>query len=139
MPAPVAALTATEPSVLVVDQFEELWTHCGPDDRATVLTALATVGPDVVVVLGLRADFYPAAAREPILVPILALGLPVIDTLLALDWVGQLEDGRDVLLVDLEKTAATPLIDALLLAPDPMVEKFRENSRIPALNGRELL
>ena len=44
-----------------------------------------------------------------------------------------------MLLVDLEKTAATPLIDALLLAPDPTVEKFRENSRIPSLNGRELL
>lgn len=64
---------------------------------------------------------------------------PVIDTLLALDWVGQLEDGRDVLLVDLEKTAAAPLVDALLLAPGSSVENFRENSMIPALNGRMLL
>ena len=64
---------------------------------------------------------------------------PVIDTLLALDWVGQLEDGRDVLLVDLEKTAAAPLVDALLLAPGSSVENFRKNSMIPALNGRMLL
>ena len=64
---------------------------------------------------------------------------PVIDTLLALDWVGQLEDGRDVLLVDLDKTSATPLIDALLLEPAASVENFRKNSQIPALNGRSLL
>ena len=63
----------------------------------------------------------------------------VIDTLLALDWVGQLEDGRDVLLVDLDKTSATPLIDALLLEPAASVENFRKNSQIPALNGRSLL
>jgi membrane protein len=64
---------------------------------------------------------------------------PVLDTLLALDWVGQLEDGRDVLLVDLDKTSATPLIDALLLEPAASVENFRKNSQIPALNGRSLL
>jgi membrane protein len=64
---------------------------------------------------------------------------PVIDTLLALDWVGQLDDGRDVLLVDLEKTSAAPLVSALLLADDPSVESFIKNSQIPALNGLQLL
>jgi membrane protein len=64
---------------------------------------------------------------------------PVIDTLLAMDWVGQLEDGRDVLLVDLEKTSAAPLVNALLLAEASSVENFLKNSQIPALNGRQLL
>ncbi|MFZ2527741.1 MAG: hypothetical protein WAX14_08825 [Rhodococcus sp. (in: high G+C Gram-positive bacteria)] len=100
VPALVAALTATEPSVLVVDQFEELWTHCGPDDRATVLTALATVGPDVVVVLGLRADFYPAAAREPILVPILAAAPLVVGPLTDADL-------ETVIVAPAEKAGAT--------------------------------
>ena len=64
---------------------------------------------------------------------------PVIDTLLALDWVGQLDDGRDVLLVDLEKTSAAPLVSALLLAQGPSVENFIKNSQIPALNALQLL
>jgi membrane protein len=64
---------------------------------------------------------------------------PVIDTLLALDWVGQLDDGRDVLLVDLEKTSAAPLVGALLLADDPSVEGFMKNSQIRSLNGLQLL
>ena len=64
---------------------------------------------------------------------------PVIDTLLAMDWVGQLEDGRDVLLVDLDKTSAAPLVNALLLAEGASVENFMKNSQIPALNGRQLL
>ena len=64
---------------------------------------------------------------------------PVIDTLLAMDWVGQLDDGRDVLLVDLEKTSAAPLVSALLLAEGASVENFMKNSQIPALNGRQLL
>ena len=64
---------------------------------------------------------------------------PVLDALLRLDWVGQLEDGRDVLLVDLEKTGAAPLLNALLLAESPSVENFIKNSQIPALNGRQLL
>jgi membrane protein len=64
---------------------------------------------------------------------------PVIDTLLAMDWVGQLEDGRDVLLVDLEKTSAAPLVNALLLAEASSVENFMKNSQIPTLSGRQLL
>lgn len=64
---------------------------------------------------------------------------PVIDTLLAMDWVGQLEDGRDVLLVDLANTSAAPLVNALLLADGPSVENFMKNSQIPALNGLQLL
>jgi len=45
----------------------------------------------------------------------------VLGTLVALDWVGRLEDGdgRYVLLVDPESASLGPLIDRLLLAPSP--------------------
>ncbi len=64
---------------------------------------------------------------------------PVIDTLIALDWVGSLDDGRDVLLVDLARTSAQPVLDALLLAPAPSVENFRKNAGFPASNGASML
>lgn len=45
----------------------------------------------------------------------------VLGTLVALDWVGRLEEdgGRYVLLVDPESTSIGPLVDRLLLAPSP--------------------
>ncbi len=45
----------------------------------------------------------------------------VLGTLMALDWVGRLDEdgGRYVLLVDPEATSLGPLIDRLLLAPSP--------------------
>lgn len=45
----------------------------------------------------------------------------VLGTLVALDWVGRLDEdgGRYVLLVDPEATSLGPLIDRLLLAPSP--------------------
>lgn len=65
--------------VVVVDQFEELFTVCGDEaERQAFLAALRRLarvegsGPSaLVVVLGLRADFYGRAAREPALVPVL--------------------------------------------------------------------
>ena len=45
----------------------------------------------------------------------------VLGTLVALDWVGRLEDGdgRYVLLVDPDATSVGPLVDRLLLSPSP--------------------
>ncbi|MGH3830335.1 MAG: caspase, EACC1-associated type [Pseudonocardiaceae bacterium] len=57
--------------VLVVDQFEELFTTCeDPVERRAFLDALssAAAASDALVVLGLRADFYPQCAAEPQLV-----------------------------------------------------------------------
>ncbi|MEO7196600.1 MAG: AAA family ATPase, partial [Pseudonocardiaceae bacterium] len=57
--------------VLVVDQFEELFTTCeDPAERRAFLDALssAAAASDALVVLGLRADFYPQCAAEPQLV-----------------------------------------------------------------------
>ncbi|MCD2111045.1 helix-turn-helix domain-containing protein [Rhodococcus rhodochrous] len=70
-------LDVDHPTVLVVDQFEELWTSGEEEDRHDFLEHLAQPSDDIVVVLGLRADFYGLAAREPHLVPILESG-PVV-------------------------------------------------------------
>lgn len=57
--------------VLVLDQFEELFTTAAEAQRDELLTALEQRDPGILVVLGMRADFYSAAAREPALLPAL--------------------------------------------------------------------
>lgn len=70
---------------------------------------------------------------------------PVLETLAALDWVGQLMEGGDaeearfVLLVDPEKTALTPLVAALLLPHTPITEKLWSNGQWPAVSLHEVL
>ncbi|WP_181772108.1 nSTAND1 domain-containing NTPase [Amycolatopsis pittospori] len=62
--------------VLVVDQFEEIFTQCtDPAERARFLdllvTATTTDGSRLRVVLGVRADFYGHCSRYPHLVEVL--------------------------------------------------------------------
>ncbi|HSZ28505.1 MAG TPA: AAA family ATPase, partial [Pseudonocardiaceae bacterium] len=56
--------------VLVVDQFEEIFTSCeDAQERRAFLDALSTAAASTaLVVLGLRADFYAQCAAEPQLV-----------------------------------------------------------------------
>ncbi|MDG6106589.1 hypothetical protein Daura_28485 [Dactylosporangium aurantiacum] len=64
----LAAVPGGERRLLVVDQFEEVFTVCVDDaERQASLTALVGL-PDTIVVLGLRADFYASALRHPELV-----------------------------------------------------------------------
>ncbi|MER6678031.1 WD40 repeat domain-containing protein [Streptomyces sp. NPDC000983] len=74
--------------VLIVDQFEELFTLC-PDDEerrayVRVLRAMADAGPEpdtyppAVVVLGVRADFTGSCLGLPELTPVLTDGLFVL-------------------------------------------------------------
>ena len=55
--------------VLVVDQFEELFTLCGePAQRTAFIDVLAKLAEDVaLVVVGLRADFFAACVDHPTL------------------------------------------------------------------------
>ncbi|HEV2636349.1 MAG TPA: helix-turn-helix domain-containing protein [Actinocrinis sp.] len=54
--------------LLVIDQFEEVFTTCSdPDERRSLISALGTVATESVVVLGMRADFYPHALQHPLL------------------------------------------------------------------------
>lgn len=75
--------------VLIVDQFEELFTLCSDDEErrafVRVLRALATTGPEqdthapAVVVLGVRADFTGSCLGLPELTPVLTDGLFVLE------------------------------------------------------------
>ncbi|WP_226967143.1 WD40 repeat domain-containing protein [Streptomyces phaeolivaceus] len=74
--------------VLIVDQFEELFTLCSDDEErrafVRVLRALSTAGtepdtrPPAVVVLGVRADFTGSCLGLPELTPVLTDGLFVL-------------------------------------------------------------
>jgi WD40 repeat protein/DNA-binding SARP family transcriptional activator len=61
---------SAERVLLVIDQLEEVFTLCpDEDERATFLellaTAAATAGGRTIVVVTLRADFYPRLAQHP--------------------------------------------------------------------------
>ncbi|MGW4631743.1 nSTAND1 domain-containing NTPase [Nocardia sp. NPDC004415] len=72
---PSAGLTAAladDPRVLIVDQFEELFTLCRDDtERADFLAELATLTTraehPITVVAALRADFYERCLHHPVL------------------------------------------------------------------------
>ncbi|MFL6122416.1 helix-turn-helix domain-containing protein [Actinophytocola sp.] len=53
-------------SVLVVDQFEELYTLCAADERARFLDDVFA-RPDLRVVVSVRADYFGCLAEHPVL------------------------------------------------------------------------
>lgn len=68
----LAEIAAGDSAVVVVDQFEELFTESVPTaERDEFIELLRGLGSSRVVVLGMRADFYAAATRVPPLVPLL--------------------------------------------------------------------
>ena len=67
---------------------------------------------------------------------------PILDTLVALDWVGRLDEadnGRYVLLCDPARTAARPLIAQLLLEPSPALGPFWQRAGFGDMTVQELL
>ena len=70
---------------------------------------------------------------------------PVLETLVELDWVGQLQeeradgDARYVLLANPDSTALEPLFNALLLQHEPSTENLWKNGRWTLLNIRDAL
>jgi membrane protein len=66
---------------------------------------------------------------------------PVLETLMAMDWVARLdEEGaqRHVLLIEADRTLARPLIDGLLLGDDRAAGAFRRRAGFDKLTVREL-
>lgn len=70
---------------------------------------------------------------------------PVVETLLALDWIGQLAEERSdasarlVLLADPDTTLLAPLLDGLLLKQEPSTQNLWENGLWPSLSLRSAL
>ncbi|HEY6514003.1 MAG TPA: YihY family inner membrane protein [Burkholderiaceae bacterium] len=66
---------------------------------------------------------------------------PVLESLIALDWVARLdEDGarRHVLLADPHATLAAPLVHTLLLEPTPSTQAFRARAAFASMKVAEL-
>ena len=67
---------------------------------------------------------------------------PLMDDLAAMGWVSRLDEPapqRWVLLVDLHETPAAPLVDALLLKPDPALAAFRSRTGLDNWRLAELM
>ena len=67
---------------------------------------------------------------------------PVLEQLVAMDWIGRLDEAgsaRHVLLDDPARTAAEPLLDAMLLAPGPGSAAFRNRAGLDRLTLADLL
>lgn len=67
---------------------------------------------------------------------------PVLDLLIAMDWVARLDEAgaqRHVLLIESGRTLARPLIDALLLGDDRAAAAFRRRVGLDTLTVSELL
>ncbi len=70
---------------------------------------------------------------------------PVLETLMSLDWIGQLTDPEDekearyLLLADPDATTLEPLMEQLLLSRDPSMENLWKNGRFPMLHLRDVL
>lgn len=67
---------------------------------------------------------------------------PLLDTLVAIDWAGRLDESgaqRYVLLCDPERTSAAPLIERVLLSPLPGVQPFWRRVGFAELTVADLL
>ncbi|MFM2251945.1 MAG: hypothetical protein RJB68_282 [Pseudomonadota bacterium] len=134
-----AALTAYLPSLLAgvprrklghgwqfqlaLEVLQMLDTAKGAEDRGLTLSTLR---------LALRVDSQRLE--------------PVLQTLQELDWVGQLQESTDrdgqaryVLLADLGQTVLEPLMQRLLLTPEPFTENLWKLGRWRTTNVREAL
>ncbi|MFD0522896.1 WD40 repeat domain-containing protein [Paractinoplanes durhamensis] len=71
----------TDRFVILVDQFEEIFTQCtDPAERAAFVEALAASRPALLIV-AVRADFYPQCTELAPMVPMLGAGQVVVGPL----------------------------------------------------------
>jgi WD40 repeat protein len=121
--------------VLVIDQFEELFTTCeDPQERRAFLDALSAAAASAsLVVLGLRADFYAQCATEPQLVEALQRSQFIVTPMNGQELAAAIEGPaaqaglavepglvtlmlRDLRTNDSEHTSGLPLLSHALLA-----------------------
>ncbi|HST66340.1 MAG TPA: helix-turn-helix domain-containing protein [Mycobacteriales bacterium] len=103
--------------VLVVDQFEEVFAGSG-NPRAEVVAALVELAATARVVLGLRADFWAAAAAEPALVPALQDAQIVVGPMSAADLRRAITEPARLAAIELEDG----LVDVILGDASPRAE-----------------
>ncbi|MFI5896867.1 hypothetical protein ACIA5D_42885 [Actinoplanes sp. NPDC051513] len=108
---PLATLRAGLPPegrrIILVDQFEELFTQCpDPAERAAFVAALTAV-PETLVVIAVRADFYQQCTELPPMAALLGPGQVVV---------GPLSDD------ELRRAIASPARDAGLAVEPGLVE-----------------
>lgn len=60
--------------VILVDQFEELFTQCADPAERNAFVAAIAAAPPALLILAVRADFYPQCTEMPDLVPMLGAG-----------------------------------------------------------------
>ncbi|WP_221323666.1 AAA family ATPase [Actinoplanes sp. L3-i22] len=75
------AAAAGRRPVIVVDQFEELFTQCADPAERLAFTAALTAAAPALVVIAVRSDFYPACIELPPLAGLLAAGHVVLGPL----------------------------------------------------------
>ena len=76
----VAAL-GTDRFVILIDQLEELFTQCpDPAERVAFAEALAAAAP-ALLIIAVRADFYPQCTELAPMVPMLGAGQVVVGPL----------------------------------------------------------
>ncbi|MEU4244909.1 helix-turn-helix domain-containing protein [Actinoplanes sp. NPDC026619] len=114
---PVAALEqalagAEEPRLLIVDQFEELYTEAGADED--FVAALAGLGPQTLVLAGMRADFFPRAAADPHLVPALQGWQMVVPPLTEQELRSAITDPADAWQVTVDEALVEVLLAEIL-------------------------
>jgi class 3 adenylate cyclase/WD40 repeat protein len=101
--------------VLVVDQFEELWTAVEPEARGDVLDLLVSSASDpeqqVVVVVAMRADYYGSIAEHPGLAELVAESQVVVSPMTPSELRAAIEGPARRACLVLEQGLAQAVID----------------------------
>jgi membrane protein len=111
-------------------------TAYAPSLQMRVVRQASTPGHHFALALQVLGELAARLRIDPLQIE------PVVDLLIAQDWVGQLEESgaqRLVLLCDPQRTPAARLIDTMLLRPDERVRMFRERAGLDRLLLIDLL
>ncbi len=124
--------------IVVVDQFEEVFTTCEEQERQELITILLGAARSrraeraaAVVVLGLRADFYGRAALEPSLVPALQDSQVVVGPMTADELRRAIVEPARLVGMEVDGD----LVDLLLadLSPRPQAQQIHNPGALPLL------
>jgi WD40 repeat protein/transcriptional regulator with XRE-family HTH domain len=123
--------------VLIIDQFEEIFTVCdSPNERDAFVTALCAGAESGrwLVVIGLRADFYPQALRLPPLIGALQDGQVVVGPMSAPELRRAITEPAHRAKVDIESGLVELLLaDMAPASDDAAADAAHEPGGLPLL------